>query len=316
MERRDKLLAAIDLPALTGLEVGPLNRPLVRRTDGPIVYVDHADTPALRLKYAGDPNVDIDEIVEVDAVWGSGTLREAVGRNVDYVVASHVIEHVPDLISWLAEVSEVLTPRGELRLAVPDRRFTFDYNRSETRLSDVVHAWSLKPRVPLPTSILDFCLEVGAVDPIAAWQGAITPPSPMYGVNDALNLAKDARENGAYHDVHCWVFTPISFARLLGRLAKLGLMNFSCEQFFETERNSIEFIVHARRCDDAAKAAASWADAVERLQSSKRPELAVGDGTPAEMIALLRRREADIAALEQTVRSLSAELDEARRQAR
>src|SRR5437868_3008097 len=82
-------------------------------------------------------------------------LLEAVGRPVDYVVASHVIEHVPDLIGWLAEVREALEPGGELRLAVPDRRYTLDYRRSVSRLADVVHAWFMRARRPLPHQILD-----------------------------------------------------------------------------------------------------------------------------------------------------------------
>ena len=302
------MLAGLDVAGLTGIEVGPLNRPLVSRGDGSILYVDHADTASLRRKYAADPNVKIDEIADVDAVWGDNTLLDAVGRTVDYVVASHVIEHVPDLISWLAEVRDVLVPGGQLRLAVPDRRFTFDYYRSETRLSDVVHAWLLKARRPLSHSILDFCLEVVEVDPIAAWQGEIPAPKPMYDLQASLSLAADARDNGAYHDVHCWVFTPISFAQLMGRLAALGLADFSCRGFFETKPNTLEFIVHAQRCNDAAMAAASWNTVSERLQAETQGDREHEDAQPSRTLALLREREAELAALRMTVKTLRAEI--------
>jgi predicted SAM-dependent methyltransferase len=35
------------------------------------------------------------------------------------VIASHVIEHTPDLVTWLAEIRAILQPNGTLRLAIP-----------------------------------------------------------------------------------------------------------------------------------------------------------------------------------------------------
>jgi len=258
IDRRTNILSGLDLSTLSGLEIGPLDRPLVRRTDGQVFYIDHADTPTLRVKYAADPHVAVSDLVEIDAVWGEKTLLEALGRTVDYVIASHVIEHVPDLITWFAEVRDVLAPKGQLRLAVPDRRYTFDFRRSETRLSDVVNAWFMKARKPLPHSILDFFLEVTEVDVTRAWRGGVVDPKPIYTLESALSVAADARDHDAYHDVHCWVFTTDSFVRLMARLAELGLVAFACRAFFEPEPNTLEFIVHLDRCDDLAQAAASW----------------------------------------------------------
>jgi SAM-dependent methyltransferase len=120
--RRDKILAGIDLRSSSGAEIGALNKPLVRQAEGEILYVDYADTDHLKRHYSADQSVDIDAIVEVDAIWGERTLADCLGgRTVDYVVASHVIEHTPDLITWLEEIRSILRPGGTLRLAVPDR---------------------------------------------------------------------------------------------------------------------------------------------------------------------------------------------------
>jgi hypothetical protein len=126
---------------------------VVLKHEGEIIYVDHLDTNSLKAKYADDPNVDVSKIVSVDAVWGSRTLLQAVGRSVDYVIASHVAEHVPDLIGWLGEIREVLRPGGTLRLIVPDKRFTFDIDRRETELADVLAAYVVKARSPMPRAI-------------------------------------------------------------------------------------------------------------------------------------------------------------------
>ena len=249
------------------------------------------------MKYAADPHVAVSDLVEIDAVWGEKTLLEALGRTVDYVIASHVIEHVPDLITWFAEVRDVLAPKGQLRLAVPDRRYTFDFRRSETRLSDVVNAWFMKARKPLPHSILDFFLEVTEVDVTRAWRGGVVDPKPIYTLESALSVAADARDHDAYHDVHCWVFTTDSFVRLMARLAELGLVAFACRAFFEPEPNTLEFIVHLDRCDDLAQAAASWK--------------AIRAGSDTQTSSAVQMD----AALSETIASLAAELDAIRNSA-
>ena len=109
----------------------------------------------LKAEYTDNSYVDISKIVLVDAIWGSQTLLEAVGRRVDYVIASHVAEHVPDLVGWLREIREVLRPGGTLRLIVPDKRFTFDIDRRETDLADVLEAHAVKVRTPLPRAIIE-----------------------------------------------------------------------------------------------------------------------------------------------------------------
>ncbi|MEX3900116.1 methyltransferase domain-containing protein [Paraburkholderia sp. BR10954] len=47
----------------------------------------------------------------------------------DYVIASHVIEHVLDLVGWVHSLLAALKHAGRIVLAVPDRRYTFDYVR-------------------------------------------------------------------------------------------------------------------------------------------------------------------------------------------
>jgi SAM-dependent methyltransferase len=274
--RRRRLLNGLNVAEHTGVEIGPLCWPLVRRSDGgEIIYVDHTDTPHLREKYRDDPHLDIDEIVDVDAVWGQNTLHEAIrGRYVDYVVASHVVEHVPDLVTWLRELAAVLKPTGEIRLAVPDRRFTFDYFRRESRLPEVLASYIARARVPQPYSLLDHCLAAADVSTAQAWQERISPDSARrhHSWQGALHLARDAFENGTYHDVHCWVFTPRSFARLMADLCKMELLDFACESFCDTLHNDIEFSVVMRRSCDRDYIAASW-QRMERLTSDATPEI-------------------------------------------
>ena len=50
MDKRKKMLAAIDPSQGIGLEIGPLDSPIVTREMGNVRYVDHASTEDLRVK--------------------------------------------------------------------------------------------------------------------------------------------------------------------------------------------------------------------------------------------------------------------------
>ena len=68
MGRIEKLRSGLDLGSMTGIEIGPLLQPVVTKSEGDIIYVDHLDTESLKAKYADDQNVDTSKIVSVDAV--------------------------------------------------------------------------------------------------------------------------------------------------------------------------------------------------------------------------------------------------------
>jgi SAM-dependent methyltransferase len=262
LSRREKILGGLDLSSLSGAEIGALASPQVAPAEGRIFYIDHADTPTLRRYYANHANVDKDAIVEVSGVWGEQTLRECVGTGqyFDYVVACHVIEHVPDLITWLDEIRSILKPTGTLRLAIPDRRFTFDYLRPETQPPDVLDAYLRRDRKPQPRTLIEYLSLACDVDVGAAWRGEIEPDklNRRHSLEFGLNIARDIINNGTYHDAHCWVFTPQSFGRLCVQIAGLNLLSFALERFHDTAKNDLEFFVHLRPCNNATEIADSF----------------------------------------------------------
>src|ERR1700733_8999063 len=92
----DPALRLLDVGQMRGLEIGPLARPRVKKSDGQIFYVDHCSTEELRQAYSANSLMrpHLDEIVEVDYVIKDGlALSDAVGTDgpFDYIIASHVL---------------------------------------------------------------------------------------------------------------------------------------------------------------------------------------------------------------------------------
>ena len=141
-----------------GLEIGPGYNPLVPKAEGfRVETADYTDAAGLRAKYA-EAQVDASRIEEVDHVLEGGqTLAEAIGRPgaFDYLVASHVIEHTPDLLGFLKSCETLLAPDGVLLLAIPDKRHCFDVFQPLTTTGSVLQA-HLDGRIrPTPGAIFD-----------------------------------------------------------------------------------------------------------------------------------------------------------------
>ena len=267
MTREEWFLRGADLSTMKGMEIGALDKPIIPRDSPHVFYVDFIDTAGLRDRYKQDPAVVTERIVDVSGVWGQNTLEEVAGASApfDVVVASHVIEHVPDLVTWLGELSSVLKDGGSIRLAIPDRRYTFDFLRKETELACVLNAFVVNARVPQPRQVLDFALNMAMVDCVAAWTGSVDTSSLVrcYTPDQALELARSAI-SGVYHDVHCWVFTPKSFVVLMQELSRMGLIDLEFDHLVGTREYTIEFFVELKKNRDPEQVRLSWENAGQK----------------------------------------------------
>lgn len=279
--RKTILLKDIDLRTERGVEFGPLDCPLVGKDDGRILYIDYTTADVLRARHAHRPGKDPSAIVEVDRVWDDALPR--VLRDdapLDYALASHVIEHVPDLVGWLNEVAQVLRPGGRLCLAVPDKRFTFDRQRAPSGLAEAMSAHVQGLRRPSPRQVFDHHYKVVQLPLREAWQGRLDTAnlSRVHDFGYALAQTRKAQA-GEYVDCHCWVFTPRSFLELMAELAEHGFLACRLASFHDTRPYTFEFHV-CLECDPALPADA---DRRAEAAASFRRRLPVGqDSEPGE----------------------------------
>ena len=273
MNRRERILGGLDLRRLTGLEIGAQHAPLVAKSESDVRYVDYATTDEIRAGWTKSHVVDPDALVAVDIVWGVTPLRDTVPAPVDYIIASHVIEHVPDLVGWLAELRAALKDDGVVCLAIPDRRFTFDLFRTETVLSEGSEAHLMGHRRPTVRQVFDALSRTRPNNHTEAWESepkARLAPIPEK-LRRAYDTARDLAANPRYFDTHCWVFTPRSFLDICEGLHALGLMPFRIAHFGPTPRGELEFYARLAPVSTSNEIAASLADARRSLAAAPVP---------------------------------------------
>ena len=238
MERNEKILKHIDLEG-RGLEIGASYNPAAPKSEGfDVRTIDHLDREGLVRKYSGQEGVDTGRIEEVDYVWKGESYAELTGRKdyFDWIIASHLVEHTPDLIGFLLNCDEVLKDTGVLSLVIPDKRFCFDHFRPVTSIASIIDSHLVSDRIHTPGRIAEYYLGVVTRGGSIAWEERSRGEFEFrYSTFEAGSRFNRAREVNEYEDIHAWCFVPHSFRLIINDLHMLGLIPFREVDFFMTE---------------------------------------------------------------------------------
>jgi Methyltransferase domain len=252
MSRLDRLLCGIDRTARI-LEIGASFSPAAPKADGWQTYVlDHAPQEELKRVYQTH-GVDCDKIETVDFVWTGGPIHEAVPTQLhasfNACIASHVVEHLPNPILFFQSLDRLLTQDGVISLALPDKRYCFDFFRPLTFSPAWMEAYENKSSRHSRRALFEhFSYRTDNGDR-SIWDQWIRVKH--LNLTGDLSAAKNAADSAGlseaapYVDCHAWCFTPSSFALLILELSMLGLINFHVAQIYPTEGG--EFITSLAR---------------------------------------------------------------------
>lgn len=119
-----------------GIEIGALYKPLP--LDACVLHVDRFSTEALKKSYRNDPNVPLDQIRQVQVAWNDGSYPFFDDNAFDFVVNSHVLEHVFNPGRQIQEWLRIIKPGGILYMIVPDKNYCFDRRRSVTSVDHLM----------------------------------------------------------------------------------------------------------------------------------------------------------------------------------
>ncbi len=239
MDRTSYLCSLINVDGV-GLEIGPSYNPLLPKSDGFNVHtVDYTDAEGLRAKYAHNA-VGVDRIEAVDYVVTSQSLANTVGSHgtFDYIVASHVIEHTPDMLGFLKDCEILLKPAGTLCLAIPDKRHCFDVLQSLTSTGMVLQAHLDRRQRPGYGSIWDDRAYNAVRDDAIGWPiGGEGQLRFFLELPAAMQHMSSVRHSTDYIDVHVWHFVPSSFRLIMHDLAEAGEIGLREASFHDSVGN-------------------------------------------------------------------------------
>ena len=221
------------------LEIGPSYNPVAPKSQGyNVETVDYICADDLKKKYKDDPSIDISRIEEVDYVTGGGRLTNLIkNKKYDYIIASHVIEHVPDIITYLKDCESLLKENGVLILAIPDKRFCFDVYQSLTSTGDVLQAYFEQRTKHHIGKIFDHFAYNAYNDGRLAWsQDELGSLKLTNSISEATQLFNKKKESTEYFDIHGWRFTPASFRLIINDLYEAGYTKLRESNFHDTVR--------------------------------------------------------------------------------
>ena len=238
MDRPDKIRQSFT-KEMRLIEIGASYNPLLPKRDGwQTTVVDHAPRSELVQKYQSESDRlgvpaawDFSVIEDVDIVLHDGPLHKAFPveqhGTFDGLVASHVAEHLPDLLGFLQSVAILLKPTGTFFLALPDRRFCFDALRPHSTTGNVLDARGMS-RHTMGTEFdhtAYHCVYGGHTGWLAASRhqefALVHPWEKVAGVLDLVHTE--------YVDCHKWTFSPSSFELIILELHALRLIPWTAK---------------------------------------------------------------------------------------
>jgi hypothetical protein len=239
MDRKEKILQYINRNG-QGIEIGPSYDPVAPKKDGyQVEIIDYMDREQLIVKYKNwqvRPE-SLEKIEEVDFIWKGENYATLTGKSkyYDWIIASHVIEHVPDLIGFLNDCDAILKVDGVISLVIPDKRYCFDHFRPISGISKIIDNHISGSRLPTPGAVAEFYLNrVSKADRIA-WDSNTTGEyKVLHSMEQTLQEMKAVAE-GTYVDTHVWCFVPHSFRLIIQDLFQLGMTPFREIGFHSTE---------------------------------------------------------------------------------
>ena len=254
MTREQFLLKGLDKATAVGVEIGPFFSPLAPKADGwKTTTVDFTDQEGLLNIARNHDQAAIregqDKIEKVDIVWRDQPLhKECLAlhpEGFDYLIVSHVLEHMPDIIGFFKEASLLAKPEFILSVAIPDARRCFDYFKPLTNVTNALRAHRMKLKMHSPETVFEANAYCTWKNGHGSWHarsgGVLDLP---WAFESALDIYRDYVANSeagtqSYVDAHAWHFTPSSFKLFILELNVLGLIDFKLDAIEETNESEL-----------------------------------------------------------------------------
>lgn len=298
------------------LELGPLNRPIVLKKDFPnCIYCDIRCTEDVKDLYSGNAYlestglmVDTSTIVDIDdVIVGSYSGFYENKEKFDVVVASHVLEHMPDIIFSIRDIAGILKSGGIFCIVYPDKRYCFDHFRQSASFRDAYNVFVNGVEFNAPM-VLDFFLSsISENNPFKFWSNdSILDLLEKKDFKTVKEYFEAAKSGVQMDDVHYWPFTDWDFLFFLYQCTSAGLLPFRCIDFIPTQENDQQFFV-ALQYDPDIKDIDDALTNIKKYMSIALPHF-YSNSFNLEM-AELRKHNTDLVSENKRLQNICCELD-------
>jgi|688.fasta_scaffold509484_1 predicted SAM-dependent methyltransferase len=197
-----------------GLDLGPWHEPFVT-PNGKVKTVERYSLTELKINFSELPEDEFTKLKEPDFVcdFDKDFLNQFDSASLDFVIASHLLEHIAQPFLLISDAYRILKPGGILLLAIPDLRNTFDFQRKSLGVNHFIKDIEDKITINEFSHFSDYASNVLKINP--------TMMSPE-------KIQKIIIES--YH-VHA--FVDHEFVKILNEMQ--GLLDFHFELIFASQ---------------------------------------------------------------------------------
>lgn len=119
-----------------GIEIGALHNPLnYSASNANVKYVDRLPVEELRKHY---PELNSNNLVKVDIIDDGEILNTIDDNSLDFIIASHMLEHCKNPIKTIHSHINKLKQGGIIYYVIPDKRYSFDKERELTTFEHLI----------------------------------------------------------------------------------------------------------------------------------------------------------------------------------
>lgn len=140
-----------------GIEIGALLNPISVPINTHVIYVDRETNTQLKQRF---PEIAGKRFVTTHLIDNAETLGSIRNECQDFIIASHLIEHLENPLLAISNWFRVLKENGILYLAVPNKEKTFDVNRPVTSVKHLYRDYMEGPQTSIRQHYEEWvCLE-------------------------------------------------------------------------------------------------------------------------------------------------------------
>jgi SAM-dependent methyltransferase len=226
------------------LEIGPLGRPYLTLNEFNVKYFDVIEKEALKEIAKNAPGHNPADVPIIDYVDPNGDLK-IINEKFDIVFSSHSIEHQPNILGHLEQVSNLLKSNGLYICIIPDHRYCFDHFQNPSTIFDVIEAYVENRNVHTRKNLLTHQYLSAHNDPVEHWAGN-HGAHHLQEIDFQKAVKAFKKSTNDYEDCHGWFFTPHRFREIF-KSSITKVIALELERCYETPKNAHEFLTVFRK---------------------------------------------------------------------